>query len=280
MNKNYLEIDLSRSKEENDGEDLMKIKLKSGNTVQFNFSRFFFCSKYLLDKYSEMMKSIEREIVEVENKYNMKEEIIEEFIEIITKDKVFIPIEHYKDIYTLSKHFCIDKLTKFLDNKKDELFLNDLNFSIQILQDNKDTEIELCKEIENFLTRRLKECMKNSKFKELPIATIYRIINSAITTNHETVDINKLFDFIVESTKKRFILFKFVELDRLSKDKLDEFIKFIDELDSTSKQIYSKNISFNIFFIKEMKREYEELSKLFQQNQTEIKQTKEKLKQR
>lgn len=116
MSKNYLEINLSESNKESDDEDLMKIQLRSEDTVQFNFSRFFFRSKYLFDKYSEMMKSIEREIVEVENKYNIKEEIIKEFIEMTTKSKFYIPIEHYKDFYTLSKHFCIPKLTTLLDN--------------------------------------------------------------------------------------------------------------------------------------------------------------------
>ena len=169
MNKNYLEIDLSRSNKENDGEDSMKIQLKSGNTVQFNFSRFFFCSKYLLDKYSEMMKSIEREIVEVENKYNMKEEIIEEFIEIITKDKVFIPIEHYKDIYTLSKHFCIQKLTTLLDNIMENLNDNDLNFCIQILLDEQEQEEETgisSKMMKNLNDNDLNFCFQILKIKK------------------------------------------------------------------------------------------------------------------
>ena len=75
MSKSYLEIDLSDSKEENDEENLEKIKMKSGNAVQFNFSRFFICSKFFFDKYSEMIKSIEREIEEVEKQYNIQEEI-------------------------------------------------------------------------------------------------------------------------------------------------------------------------------------------------------------
>jgi len=121
---------------------------------------------------------------------------------------------------------------------------------------------------------------RQEKFKELPIATIYRIIKSAISNDRERVDVNNLLDFIIESATTRFVLFKFVELHRLRKDKLDEFIKFIDEQEEKSRQIYLEYIPFNFLFIKEMKREYEELSTLFQQNQTEIKRAKEELKQK
>lgn len=69
MSKNYLEIDLSGSNKESDGEDLMKIQLRSGNTVQFNFSRFFFRSKFVFNKYSEIMESIEKEINKIENEF-------------------------------------------------------------------------------------------------------------------------------------------------------------------------------------------------------------------
>lgn len=55
----------------------------------------------------------------------------------------------------------------------DKLFLSDLNFSIQILLDCKEAEIELVSKIENFITTRLNECMKNEKFKEIPTPTIY-----------------------------------------------------------------------------------------------------------
>lgn len=140
-----LEIDISGSNREFDGGDLQKIKLKSQNTVQFNFSKFLFRSQYACEKCSEILKSFEREISKIEDEFKIKEEIIKEFFEIIQEDKVFIPIEHYKDIYKLSKHFCIPKLTNLLDNMMEQLFAKDLNFSIQNLLDNESIEEKMKK---------------------------------------------------------------------------------------------------------------------------------------
>ena len=124
-------------------------------------------------------------------------------MEIITNDKVFIPIEHYKDIYTLSKHFCIGKLTTLLDNIMENLNDNDLNFCIQILLDcqeqeqTKEEETGISSKIENIIKTRVNECLKNDKFKEVPIPTIYRIIDSVIRKDRERVDVNNLLDFII-----------------------------------------------------------------------------------
>lgn len=82
-----LEIDISGSNNEIEGEDQMKIKLKSQTPVQVNFSKFLFRSKYVSDKCSEIIKSIEREITELLNTYEIQEEIIQEFIEIISNWK-------------------------------------------------------------------------------------------------------------------------------------------------------------------------------------------------
>ena len=56
MNKSMVEIDISGLNKENDGEELMKIILKSQNTVQINFSKFYFRPKSICEKCSEIMK--------------------------------------------------------------------------------------------------------------------------------------------------------------------------------------------------------------------------------
>ena len=132
-----------------------------------------------------------------------------------------------------------------------------LIFVYQILLDNQEKtnkeETEILNKIENIIKTRVNECLKNDKFKEVPIQEIYKIIESAISNDRESVDVNILLDFIIESASTRFILFKFVELHRLSKDKLNEFIKFIDSQEEKSQQIYFEYIPFNFLFIKQMK---------------------------
>ena len=178
MSKSHLQIDFSKSKRD---KDLIEIKFQNDDSVQVNFSKLVCHSKYIRDKYnySEALNSFQQEIDEIEQNMKIKEESIKFFIQLIQEEKITFPIEHYKDIYTLSEYFCVPTITTELDNIRGEELFNDLDFTIQILQDyeaaNDRIETKLLTKIENFLKVRINECMKNRKFNELPISTIYRL---------------------------------------------------------------------------------------------------------
>lgn len=156
---------------------------------------------------------------------------------------------------------------------REELF-NDLDFTIQILinseAEKNGFETKFISQIEKFLQERINECMKSGKFGELPIPTIYRILDES----KEKFDHNMLVDFIFESIETRFIMLKFVELDKLREDKVYEMIQLIDKLDETIKKIYLEYISFNLSFNKNMKIKYDQLFDEFNQTKKEFNQTK------
>ena len=238
MSKQLLRIDASSLKNKKD-EDLTKIKFKNADDLQIDFSTFYIKSKYLLDKYKyfEALESIQSEIDEIKQKFDMNDESIKCFIKLIEGEDVDLPIEHYKDIYRLSEYFCIPQITSILDKiSRDELF-NDLNFTIQFLLDSETEknrlETKLSSKIENFLKERINECIKNAKFGELNVPTICRIIDQS----KEKVDQSLLVDFILESIDTRFILLKFVELQKLADNEVEKFINFISEQEDDSKYI-------------------------------------------
>ena len=104
-------------------------------------------------------------------------------------------------------------------------------------------ETKLTRKIERFLKEYIDECFKNEKFKELQILTICRILDQS----KGKFDHYLLFDFIVESAKTHFILLKFVEIYKLTDEKVDEFIKFINEQEEDAKIMYK--LSMNLYII-------------------------------
>ena len=72
--------------------------------------------------------------------------------------------------------------------------------------------------IEKILATQINECFGHPKFSELPVSSIYRIIERS---SEENVDINLLVDFILKSSTTFFTLFKFVDFQRLTEDKIE-----------------------------------------------------------
>ena len=110
--KGNLHIDVSKAKVQRE-EDLIEIPFQDEEVFQVNFYKLIHQSKYIRDKYkySEAINLIQCEIKEIIRKYNIKEESIKFFIQLIQEEKITLPIEHYKDIYTLSEYFCVPTIT-------------------------------------------------------------------------------------------------------------------------------------------------------------------------
>ena len=275
MSKDLLEIDISKAKRE---EDFIEIRFRNEEVVQVNFSKLFNQSKYIRDKYkySEGIEFIQQEISDVEENMHISYESIKHFIKIIDEEKIKFGIEHYKNIYTLSEYFCTSAITTELDKISYIKLFKDLNFTIQILvdceQEKNGYESKLLIKIENFLRTHINECLSNAKFKKLSNSTIFRILDES----KGTIKQDLLVDFILESASTRFIMFKFVEFDKLSDDKVSELIGFFDRLEETVKIMYLEYIPFDLSFIKNIRNKYDQVLKEMNElkellNETKIK---------
>lgn len=194
---------------------------------------------------------------------------IQQFLKIIEEEKLQFGLEHFKDIYTLSEYFCATAIATELDKISCEKLFQDLNFSIQVLLDygqiKNGYESKLLIRIENFLRTRINECLSNAKFKEVPNSTIFRILDES----NERIDSNLLLEFILETASTHFILFKYVELDKLRDDKVIRLIEFLDNQEESSKKMYLEYIPFNVSFVKNLLNKYDAVLK-------ELKETKNK----
>lgn len=86
-------------------------------------------------------------------------------------------------------------------------------------KDPSENEDSINSEIEELLTNNINECLKNDKFIELPISTVYRIIEQSSKLKTES---DALFDFIKKSLKNFCILFRFLDISKLSEDRFSE----------------------------------------------------------
>ena len=200
MDSSFLKIDISKTNYEED-DDFLKIRLKTDEILQIDYSKLIKQSKYFRDKYtySEALNSIQAEMDEIEGRLKINNESIKYFTQVIQDEKIQIPIERYRDLFILSKHFHIKKLSKELTSIMENKLSSDINFSIQLLQDSEKTdneyETDIASKIENFLITHINECILNPKFGYLQISTIYRILNKS---DKKTVNYNSLVDFILE----------------------------------------------------------------------------------
>ena len=126
------------------------------------------------------------------------------------------------------------------------------------------------------MSERVNECILNCKFKELDISTIYRIFEGKdkYELNH-----NLLIDFILESISIRFIFLKFVELDQMSDEKIEQFFNFMKKEEEESRRKYLEYMPFNLLFIQRIKNNYDKLLKTFNETKEELNQTKDEINQ-
>ena len=266
MSEELLEIDNTKTQDENEEEDLIEVGISHEKHFKVNFSKLVSQSKHVRDKYkySEAINSISDELSQLQKTTRIKETSIEHFLKYIQEGKVTIRSEYYYDIYKLSKYFQILRLTRALDKIYHSKLCADLNFSIDTLiysehESNeiendfkvkkKKTENDFLVKIENFLSERINESLSNNKFGRLPVSIIYRIVEKC---DKKRLNVNVLNEFIFESIEKRFVLLKFVDLHKIQNENLFKFIQFFEEQETTTKEKYLEYMPFNLSFIKEI----------------------------
>lgn len=252
MSKGFVQIHGLKSNLESEDENLVRVKFGNESVHHISFSK-------LKDKHniSETIVVIKNKIYEIEETMQIKEESIKLFIQFFQNEKISIPIDQFRDVYILSEFFNIAILTHELDNVGQKEFFNDLNILIQMLQ-NLNTfkvkiETSLINKIENALSSRINECFKNPKFSHLPVSTIYKILS---VTDKEDLNANLLVDFIADSVDSLFVLFDFVEIQKVPTDKLEEIIKL--NSGKTKERPIQKPLLANIAQIKQMKNKNSE----------------------
>ena len=232
-----------------DNDDLISLQLNS-KAINLYFSQLIKYSKHVRDLYltSDFIDHFSKEMHQFQDQLHLSPDSIVYFFHLLEQNN------NVKENANLTYIQCIDllKISKCLEVRKltnqiNEYIKNrsvDVDFVIQMIQYENKTqnenlnEIEISNDIENLLTNKINECLSNEKFSELPISKIYRIVEQSYSKNGIKSD--KLIDFIKKSISQFCVLFRFVDVEQLSEDRLIDLC----ELYSTSNENTVKYFSY------------------------------------
>ena len=148
-----------------------------------------------------------------------------------------------------------------------------LEYDSQTQKATDNQQIEISDEIENLLSSKINECFSNEKFKELPIQIIYRVIKKS---SPDEINSNKLFDIIVKSLNKFCILFPFLDLQKLSDDRLDELCEKYSKSNENTQHCFDY-LKCNLNLINEINNRKKTLQEMNDEQQNKMKDLETKI---
>lgn len=266
-----------------ENDDLITFEVDSKTTNLF-YSQLVKYSKYIRDRYLflDVIKLFPQEINKFKEDYQVSPNSIFIFFELLhdnfdIKENSVLTYEQCADLLKISKYLDIGKLTDQIKEHIKKCSTN-VDFIIQILEyenraRNQNVEFEINSEMESLLTDKLDECLSNEKFIALPISMIYRIV---MKSSKKVNLSDQIFDVIKKSLSKFFILFSFVELEKLSDDRVGEICELYKNSDEKERQYFSY-LKCNLEMISEMRIHKKSIDDQLKEQQDEMNEMKMKI---
>lgn len=271
-----------------ENDDLVTFQVES-KTIDLYYSQLTKYSEHIRNKYlySDVINLFPEEISTFQKKHRLSIDSIVYFFLLLKQN---YNIDEYAsltyiqctDLLKISKYLKIRKLSyqiqEYIKNHQ-----KDVDFIIQMIlyeiesqkeTKNEGNEYEINEEIESLLIIRLDECFSNERFSELPISNLYRIIEKKSTIE---INSNKLFDFIKKSISKFCVLFRFLKLQQLSDERLEELCDIYMKTDEKNRQ-YFCYLPCNLEFINEMIKEKKKFEKSLKDAENSKEQIQKQLK--
>ncbi|KAK8899209.1 hypothetical protein M9Y10_001513 [Tritrichomonas musculus] len=190
----------------------------------------------------------------------------------INEDSIFTYIQCI-DLLKISDFLEVRKLTSKIKQyiKSHKV---DVDFIIQMIQYNVKTQtktsnqqMKISSEIEQMLTSKINECFSNEKFGQLPIEIIHRVVSKS---SPDLINTNKLFDIIIKSLSKYFVLFPFLDLQKLSNDRLEELCEMYSKSNENTRH-YFDYLKCNLNLINEINNRKKNLQEMNDQQLNKMK---------
>lgn len=258
---------------EYENEESISIQLQS-SVMQVLFSSLVHV-KYFRENYTlkDIESRLSQDLIQIENEKHIKEQSIIIFFNILHgKMPEELTNDEYIDLFKLASLLHSSKVssfTKFIKNYS-QSHLNNLQFSIQILLSIVNDQMALKTfgdqyliQLEDNLSNEINFCLQDPYFSKFEIAIIHRIIDKS-NKNDEFHDL--LYDFINESIETRYLLFQFMDIDKLSIQKLNDLF---EKLPNNQKH-YQYLLNCNVNYILSLKRNNIDLSRANDEFQKQI----------
>lgn len=243
-----------------ENDDLFAFQLSS-KTINLYYTQITKYSKLIRDNYTfkDVISRFPQEIRDFQKELHLSFESVILFFQILEqnsniKENALLQYNQCVDLLKISKYLEIRKLSKQINDYIKshtvdvDFIIQMIQYEIQLQKETKKTEYEINSEIENILTNKISECFTNEKFAKLPISTIYRIIEKS---SYKGISSDELFDFIKKSVSEFYVFFQFIEIGKLSENRLSELLDLYSKMDKTS-QHYFNYLPFNFLLFKEM----------------------------
>ena len=283
MNRKLLKIDGSLNEndasseeeyEDEEEKDLIEIKINS-ILIQIKYSQLCKHSHLIRSKYliSDVRNKLSREIESLQKQYNIQDSNILFFFQLLRDESCLMEKQQYRDIFKLSQYFESKNILKKLKHYS-KSNLNDIEMHIQILLNEIETakksenhsddyKTDLIIQMEEYLIENIEKSLKIDDFQKLPISIIYQIIEKS---NKEQIQGDLLYDFINKSIDDFYTLFRFLDIKKLSDDKLRNLYNSINN----SNNCYIQYIQCNLGYIMELKEKIKNLQNQNSQQKKEI----------
>lgn len=287
LNKKRIMINFTHTNDDNndnyENDDLITFQYEL-KTIQLFYSQLVKYSKHSREKilYTDCTKRIPTEIDNIQKKFQINTDsfilffhLLEQNFNLQTNDK--LTYKECVDLLKISTEFEARKLTNNI-KKYIETHNNEVSFILEMIQYEYDTtknslecEEIISQEIEDILIEKIDECLTNDQFKEIPIFIIYRIVKKSSKT---MTNFDKLYNFIKSSLDKFCVLFSFIELDKLSENRIDDICSIYLKSDDMTKS-YFNYFPCNFKYINQIRIIHQNEHKKFE---TEINELETKLK--
>ena len=262
-----------------ESDDLITFQHDSA-TINFYYSQLTKYSKNIRESYlfSDVSNRMPQEILKLQEESQLLPENIDLFFQLlqqnynINEDSIFTYIQCI-DLLKISDFLEVRKLTSKIKQyiKSHKV---DVDFIIQMIQYNVKTQtktsnqqMKISSEIEQMLTSKINECFSNEKFGQLPIEIIHRVVSKS---SPDLINTNKLFDIIIKSLSKYFVLFPFLDLQKLSNDRLEELCEMYSKSNENTRH-YFDYLKCNLNLINEINNRKKNLQEMNDQQLNKMK---------
>ena len=252
--------------EDFENDDLITFQHDS-TTINFYYSQLTKYSKNIRESYR--FSDVSNRIRQLQEESQLSPENIDLFFQLlkqnynINEDSIFTYIQ-CNDLLKISHLLKVRKLT-YKINQYIKSHNIDVDFIIQMIQydaktqtETSNQQIKISDEIEQLLTSKINECFSNEKFSQLPIEIIYRVVSQS---SADLINSNKLYDIIIKSLSKYYVLFQFLDLQKLSNDRLEDLCEMYAKSDEKT-QHYFDYLKCNLNLINEINNRKKNLQEM------------------
>ncbi|KAK8882947.1 hypothetical protein M9Y10_045593 [Tritrichomonas musculus] len=246
--------------ENDDQSTLIDIQLSSGvirlQTFQFlKYSVAFQKECFSNDKSNNLIEKLQH----VRENSGISEKSLITFIKLLRDEKINITNDQFCDLCYLSDTFKVKSLQSCL---RKYLYQNSRNIDLiinlminQPTTESNDTysKDDFLKDKLVILSENVEECLLNPNFIKLEISTIYNIIENC----KKPIQMDLLYEFISKSIEERFILFYFLDLEKLSDSKFNELYENYEKVANQSNKSFYNYLPKNLEYIKKLKEAHE-----------------------